>query len=195
MNIVVDNDLKKKVRVENRRNRRGIHILWIFEKVLLAVVIAFIVIFPIYCIVSGNLVSTNMRTGENSYFLVSMFTSTIAGMGLVLVLLVSVVRKRIENIVIGERVDEAIEVLDDKIFYTFRIQYQTPMEQRNLIILDLNKIKNISYDDKLFKISIEGMMVEKIVDMSSDVHKIKTSEMANSTLKIWDYFTHHYMNF
>ncbi len=108
MNITVDNDLKKNVQVLNRKNRRGIQNLWIFEKMLLAVVIGFIVIFPVYCKVTGSFVSTNMRTGEKSYFLVAMLASIIAGMGMVLVLLVWVVRKRMENMIIGERVDETI---------------------------------------------------------------------------------------
>lgn len=184
MKIAVDNDLKKKVQVENRKNRRGIYNLWFFEKVLLAVVIVFIVIFPIYCKKTGLFIYTNMRTGENSYFLVAMFTSIIAGMGMVLVLLVSVLRKCIENTFIGGRVDETIEIIGAKLFYTFRIN-----DQRNLVILDLSKIKNIRYDEKLFEINVEGMMVEKIVDMSFDVHEIEESEMTNSKLKLWDYFT------
>ena len=189
MEIAVDNGLKKKVRVENRKNRRGIHNLWLFEKVLLAVVIVFIVLFPIYCKKTGLFISTNMRTGEKSYFLVAMLTSIYAGMGMTLVLLVSVLRKRIENVIIGERVDETIEITDDKLFYTFRIKYQTLIDQRNLVILDLSEIKSIRYDEKLFEINVEGMMVEKIVDISFDVHKIETSEMTNSKLKLWDYFT------
>lgn len=66
--------------------------------------------------VTGNLVSTNMRTGQNSYFLVAMFTSIIAGMGLVFVLLVSVLRKRLEHTSIGGRIDEMIEIVDDKLY-------------------------------------------------------------------------------
>lgn len=189
MNITVDNDLKKKVQIENRKQRKGIHNLWVFEKVLFALVVFFIVAFPIYCVVTGNFVSTYMRTGEHSYFIVASLTSIFGGMGLTLVLLVSVVRKRMENIFIGGRVDETIDIIDDKLFYTFRIKYQTLTDQRNLVILDLSKIKNIEYDEKLFEINVEGMMVEKIVDMSFDVHKIEASEMTNSKLKLWDYFT------
>jgi magnesium-transporting ATPase (P-type) len=189
MNIVVDNDLKKKVQVENRKHRRGIHSLWIFEKVSLAVVIVFIVMFPIYCIATGSFVSTNMRNGEKSYFLVALLTSIIAGMSLTFVLLVAVARMRIENILIGGRVDETIEILEDKLFYTFRIKYQTPLNQRNLVILDLNKIINISYDEILSEISVEGMMAEKIVDASHNVCEIRESEMTVRRLKIWDYFT------
>lgn len=188
MEIVVDNGLKKKVQVENRKNRRGIHNLWLFEKVLLAVFIAFIVIFPIYCWKTGYLVSTITRTGEKSYFIVAMITSCIAGAGMTLVLLVSVLRRRIESVIIGERVDETIEIIDDKLFYTFRIKYQTLLEQRNLVILDLSKIKSIQYDEKLSEINVEGVMVEKIVDRPIDVHKIEISEMTNSKLKLWDYF-------
>ena len=189
MNIVADKELKKKVQLENRKNRKGLYILWIVEKVLLVTFIAWIFVYPLYCILTGTLVSHVPGTGKTSYFLVSMMTSITVGMGLTLVLFLWVVRKRVENLVVGGRVDEAIEIFDDKLFYTFRIEYQTPMEQRNLVVLDLNKLKNISYDEKLFRISIEGMMVEKMIKTSTNVQKIKVSEMENSELKLWDYYT------
>ena len=75
MNILVDSGLKKKIQIENRKHRRGIYYLWLFEKISLVVVIAYAVLFPIYCVVTGYFVSTNMRTGELSYFLVASFTS------------------------------------------------------------------------------------------------------------------------
>lgn len=82
-----------------------------------------------------------------------------------------------------------IEIVDDKLFYIFRIKYQTPADKRNIVVIDLNRINNLSYDDKLFEISIDGMMVEKIVNTSTDVHKIKISKMVDSNIKINDYFT------
>lgn len=189
MNISVDEGLKKKVKIKNRKNRRGIYNLWIFEKVSLFLVIIFSVMFPVYCMITGSYISTNMRTGENSYFLVAMLTSVFSGMGLVFVLLVSVLRKRIEDTLIGGRVDEKIEILEDNLYYTFRIEYQTLINQRNLVIFDLKKIRNISYDEKSSEIIVEGMMAEKIVGMSYDIHKMGTSEMVDSKIKIWDYFT------
>lgn len=188
MNITVDEGLKKKVKIKNRKNRRGIHNLWIFEKVSLFLVIIFSVMFPVYCMITGSYISTNMRTGKNSYFLVAMLTSVFSGMGLVFVLLVSVLRKRIEDTLIGGRVDEKIEILEDNLYYTFRIEYQTLINQRNLVIFDLKKIRNISYDEKSSEIIVEGMMAEKIVGMSYDIHKMGTSEMVDSKIKIWDYF-------
>ena len=161
MNILVDSGLKKKIQIENRKHRRGIYYLWLFEKISFALVIAYIVLFPIYCIVTGNFVSTNMRTGELSYFLVSMLTSTFGAMGLAAVLFIYVLRMRLEHTFIGGRIDEMIEIVDDKLFYIFRIKYQTPADKRNIVVIDLNRIKKISYDDKLFEISIDGMMVEK----------------------------------
>ena len=152
-------------------------------------VIVFIVVFPVYCMLSGSFISTNMRTGDSSYFLVAMITSIIAGMGLTFVLLISVLRKRIENLFIGGRIDETIELLYDKLFYTFRIKYQTPAAQRYLVVVDLNRIKNISYDEKLSEINVEGMMTEKIIDASLDVHEIEISEMAEGKVKFWDYYT------
>lgn len=71
MNILVDSGLKKKIQIENRKHRRGIYYLWLFEKISFALVIAYAILFPIYCIVTGYLVSTNMRTGKLSYFLVA----------------------------------------------------------------------------------------------------------------------------
>ena len=52
MNILVDSGLKKKIQIENRKNRRGIYYLWLFEKIFFALVIAYAILFPIYCIVT-----------------------------------------------------------------------------------------------------------------------------------------------
>lgn len=189
MNILVNSGLKKKIQIENRKHRKGIYYLWLFEKISLALVIAYAILFPIYCIVTGNFVSTNMRTGELSYFLVASFTSCIVAMGLTAVLLIYVLRMRLEHTFIGGRIDEMIEIVDDKLFYVFRIKYQTPADKRNIVVIDLNRINKLSYDYKLSEISIDGMMVEKIVNTSTNVHKIKISEMVDSHIKINDYFT------
>ena len=122
MNILVDSGLKKKIQIENRKNRRGIYYLWLFEKISFALVIAYAILFPIYCIVTGKFVSTNMRTGELSYFLVASFTSCIVAMGLAAVLFIYVLRIRLEHTFIGGRIDEMIEIVDDKLFYIFRIK-------------------------------------------------------------------------
>ena len=117
MNILVDSVLKKKIQIENRKHRRGIYYLWLFEKISFALVIAYAILFPIYCIVTGNLVSTNMRTGKLSYFLVASETSIYTSMGLTAVLLIYVLRMRLEHTFIGGRIDEMIEIVDDKLFY------------------------------------------------------------------------------
>ena len=36
MNILVDSVLKKKIQIENRKHRRGIYYLWLFEKISFA---------------------------------------------------------------------------------------------------------------------------------------------------------------
>ena len=120
MNILVDSVLKKKIQIENRKHRRGIYYLWLFEKISFALVIAYIVLFPIYCVATGEFVSTNMRTGELSYFLVAMLTSTFGSMGLAAVLFIYVLRIRLEHTFIGGRIDEMIEIVDDKLFILFK---------------------------------------------------------------------------
>lgn len=83
----------------------------------------------------------------------------------------------------------AVQYDEYKLYYIFRIKYQTPADKRNIVVIDLNRINNLSYDDKLFEISIDGMMVEKIVNTSTDIHKINITEMVDSNIKINDYFT------
>lgn len=121
MSISVDSGLKKKIQIENRKNRRGIYYLWLFEKISFALVIAYAILFPIYCIVTGNLVSTNMRTGKLSYFLVASETSIYTSMGLTAVLLIYVLRMRLEHTFIGGRIDEMIEIVDDKFIQTMAL--------------------------------------------------------------------------
>lgn len=44
MNISVDSGLKKKIQIENRKNRRGIYYLWLFEKISFACIIIAMII-------------------------------------------------------------------------------------------------------------------------------------------------------
>lgn len=185
----VNESLKKKVQKENSKQSKGLYYLWIFEKIALSLNILYIIAFPIYCIVTGYLVSTNMRTGEKSYFLICMDTSIVASMGLTFVLLVHVVRKRIEGVKIGERVDEAIEIIDEKLFYTFRIKYETLENKRILVILDLNTINNLHYDEKTYEITIGAMMLEKVIDVSTNIQELRDAEMTSRSITIFDYFS------
>ena len=130
MNILVDSGLKKKIQIENRKHRRGIYYLWLFEKIFFALVIAYAILFPIYCKVTGNLVSTNMRTGKLSYFLVASETSIYTSMGLAAVLFIYVLRIRLEHTFIGGRIDEMIEIVDDKLFYIFSGKLVDCLEKR-----------------------------------------------------------------
>ena len=189
MNILINSRLKRKIQIENRKQRRGIYYLWLFEKISFVLVIAYIVLFPIYCIAIGNFVSTNMRTGELSYFLVSMLTSTFGAMGLAAVLFIYVLRVRLEHVFIGGRVDEKIEIADNKLVYVFRIKYQTPEDKRNIVIIDLSRVSKLSYNEKLSEISIDGMMIERTVKASTNVQRINISNMVDSNIKINDYFT------
>ena len=56
-------------------------------------------------------------------------------------------------------------------------------------MIDLNRINKLSYNDKLSEISIDGMMIEKTVKASTNVQRINTSNMVDSSIKINDYFT------
>lgn len=189
MVLSVDKRLKRKIQIETRKQIRGIYYLWLFEKISFALVIAYIVLFPIYCIVTGNFVSTNTGTGELSYFLVSMLTSTFGAMGLTAVLFIYVLRARLECLFIGDYVNEEIQIDGDKLVYAFRIKYQTPEHERHITVIDLSRVSNLSYNDKLSEISIDGMMLVRTIKASTSVSTLDTSKMADSSITINDYFT------
>jgi hypothetical protein len=186
--VSVDEKLKKQVIVVNRRNSKKVNNLWIFEKILLIVVIMLSFIFPVYCRASGFLASTNIGTGNKSYSLVSMVDSIVACVGLTVILLIRVIRKRLESSLIGSRVDEKIEIVDNKLFYTFRVKYQTPENKRNLIIIDLCRLKNMDYNEDTKELTIKGLMTEKLIGTSDTEYMINDIEMIKSVVKIWDYF-------
>lgn len=81
MNILVDSGLKKKIQIENRKHRRGIYYLWLFEKIFFALVIAYAILFPIEKIVNtstdvhkikiSKMVDSNIKI--NDYFTPSLY--------------------------------------------------------------------------------------------------------------------------
>ena len=184
----VDKRLKRKIQIATRKQVHGIYYLWLFEKISFALVIAYAILFPIYCIVTGYLVSTNMRTGKLSYFLVASETTIYALMGLTAVLFIYVLRARLECLFIGDCVNEEIQIDGDKLVYAFRIKYQTPEHERHIVVIDLSRVSNLSYNDKLSEISIDGMMLVRTIKASTSVSTLGTSKMADSNITINDYF-------
>ena len=189
MVLSVDKRLKRKIQIETRKQIRGIYYLWLFEKISFALVIAYAILFPLYCIVTGYLVSTNMRTGKLSYFLVASETSIYTSMGLTAVLFIYVLRARLECLFIGGHINEEIQIDGDKLVYAFRIKYQTPEDERNIVVIDLSRISNLSYNDKLSEIGIDGMMIERTIKATTRVNRLNISDMVDSNIKINDYFT------
>lgn len=181
MEFEVDEKLKKKMKKEGRKQKKGIYHLWIVEKVMLYLSIVLIILFPIYCRMAGafeGFIYKNILT-----------------LGIVILtawLFIMVLRRRLEGVYIGERVDEYIEFNDNLMFYNFRIQCESLSNQGNLVVIDLNSIKNISFDEKTRRIEIEGKMVEKIVQIGnpSFMNKAKFDVGENvSKIEIYDYFT------
>lgn len=189
MILSVDPKLRKKVRRMHCRNRRGLHYYWIFEKALWLALISFIILFPIYCIKTNYLISTITRTGEKSYLLVGFKMSFIVIIGLPLALFVRAIRKRFELVSIGGKTDETLQVLDEKLFHSFRIKNETPVEQIMLVIIDLREINRISYNESLAEISIEGKMLEEITDACKDLYTTDVSNMTERKIKLYDYYT------
>lgn len=56
-------------------------------------------------------------------------------------------------------------------------------------MIDLSRISKLSYNDKLSEISIDGMMLERVIKASTSVSRVDMSKMVDSNIKINDYFT------
>ena len=189
MNFSVDNELRKDIKKRERKRHKAIYIFWIIEKTLLLLTIITIVCFPLYCILTGEYIYTVERTGETSYFLVCMFTSVYSGGEFTLWIIIWAARRRLEELFMGGRVDEMIELNDSMLFYTFRIQYQSSANKRNLVIVNLNKIDKLNFDEELREIVVFGEMIEKVINVSKRLQDVDASEMSMSELHITDYFS------
>lgn len=188
MILLVDPKLRKKVRRKHSKNKKSVHLLWIIEKTLWLTLIAFIILFPLYCINTGYLVSHYVRTGGTSYNAVFFKTGEIAIVWLFIAFLVWFMRKRVELLSIGGRTDETLQILDDKLYHTFRIKYESPSDRKDSIVIDLNEIKSLTYDENLSEISIEGKMLEEAADAGKGSNIANSSSMTERKVKICDYY-------
>ena len=184
----VDDLLKKDIQKKVEKNNKVIQVVWIVEKIVLALTMLFTVCFPIYCVVTNSFVATVSKTGEKSYEIIVLLTAIVCGMGLTAWLLIFVFRKRLISAYAGGRIDEMIEINGNMLFYTFRIKYQTSEGKKNLVILNLDKIDKLSYDEKLRKIEITGEMFEKTISISKKMQNVEAKDMSMCELQIYDYF-------
>lgn len=189
MQIVVDSDLKSKLEKDGRIYKKSICFFWMLDKFVLFASIAYIVLFPVYCKITGDFIGTAGRDSHVDYSIVVIFTIAF-GLGLLtLWFCVHILRRKLEQVRLGGRVFDTIELKDNLLYYTFRVPHQTLVGYKNLVVLDLNSIQHVGYDEKTRKIDIEGNMFEEIIKISEDEKKVKISEMKSCDLEIYDYFT------
>ena len=188
LELKINKRLQKKCKKNYRKEKKWMQGLWLFEKILLYGYLAYLLLNPIYCILTGKYVSMN-GSGEKSYGTVFEMTLIFASMGLTAALLVSVLRKKLEGVFLGGRDGETFEIKDNLLFYIFHIAFETPADMRNVVVIDLSRIQELSFNESTGKITIKGQMVEKTVSISSNLNRIAKEDMTNSIIQICDYFS------
>jgi hypothetical protein len=90
---------------------------------------------------------------------------------------------------IGGLSGEALSIEDGKLIYTFTYLFKSLLGSRNLLIVDLNKIDRLTYDEITHKIELEGMMVEVIFKPDSKIDEFDLENMATNKVVLFDYFS------
>ncbi len=130
-----------------------------------------------------------IRDVEQKDYLTIVFNSiTIAVVGGVVSILLRALGGNLGSRDAGERVDEELMLVGDRLRYTFRTKHITPTNGRNLIVIPLGDIRHIEYDAHLSKLTLYGRFSS---DAYLDYSREGFQEPASGNLSefvFYDYF-------
>lgn len=188
MHLIVDKKKKKKLLHNALKLYKPAHYVYIIEKSLLIILLAFIVIYPLVCYLTDYHVMINTFTQKKSYLLVIDNVIWAACM-LSIPFFIWVLRMNLQFAYIGGLSGEALSIEDGKLIYTFTYLFKSLLGSRNLLIVDLNKIDRLTYDEITHKIELEGMMVEVIFKPDSKIDEFDLEKMETNKVVLFDYFS------
>ena len=87
-----------------------------------------------------------------------------------------------------ERIDEALILDNDILKYTFRIIYQSNPKDRNVIIMPLNKIREVSYNDDKKSLLFKGTFISDYVENYGPNNSSSETAEEIDEMLIYDYF-------
>jgi len=190
MEFVVNKKLKKLVKIENSKKSIAVKIVWLLECIMFLIVIYLLFICPI---------CYRLKYGELD-FDTRMILNSIGLTVLLFLIPISFLKYRFKNLTIGEREYENIKVKDNILIYTYGIfsdmitrnvdsTIDIDGEIRHLVAIDLNRIKNISYNKDQHKIVVEGIMLKKYTSASNTKNIDLSSISEFDTFDFYDYYS------
>jgi hypothetical protein len=178
-----DNEMIKKVKHDFRKNRRTLRSLYREKNIFYVIAIAFILGFAYYCVKYNN-----AQTGVTEFTPVMKVMAVVSVLMFVLMIITHFLIKDYEGSLISEQDSEWIEIDGNRLYYTFKAKNAIDFTLRQVIIIDLTRLNKVEYDEKLHVVTIDGMMLQKEIKITCDIHSIGDEEMEESDLNIFDYF-------
>ncbi len=188
MYLEPDDTLIKKVKLDNRKNRHDLRTMHVCKFIFYVISIAFMVCFPFYCRWKGYLIKVNEQTGEVSYKSLIIAMSVICLFLLMAMNVAHIMIKMYEDSLVSEQDNEFIEIDGKRLYYRFIAKGADDFTMRQVIVIDLTRLNKVDYDERLHVVTIDGMMVQKEIKMTCNMHSIKDEEMESCDLSLYDYF-------
>lgn len=113
---------------------------------------------------------------------------TVTAVSAVISILLRTLGKNLGGRDIKERANESLLLQDGKLYYTFRTKFITPVNGRNLVVIPLDSIHEMSYNERLCEIHLFGTFSsDAYVDFAAECNSEPDSGNLSGFV-IYDYF-------
>ena len=190
MQFNINVQLKKDIQKKMMLSRKSVRITYVIEKIFLTALIVSPILFFVINVIDPTAYVGNVR-GEirKNYGVLILLTTVMASALLGLWISFWTLRTRLSSLHTSDRVDEAMEIIDTKLIYTFRIKYQSNPDERNIVLIDMEVLEKVDYETETRKITIRGKMDERCIKFNQESVNIDMSNAQMGEVVIYDYFT------
>lgn len=109
--------------------------------------------------------------------------------GFIISLFLTALRNNISSANSGERIHEEIRFINNEITYTFRIpKYQTDGKDRLLIVIPLNSVSSVNYNQAVRSITLHGQFLSEYILDDANPDFITPVNVNLSEFIIYNYF-------
>lgn len=188
MQFTVSEQAKKEIVRKLAGSRKSVRITKAVEKVMLAGVLGGVVFILWNCFMPGAFEGRVRGTVQKNYFLIFMFGSIIIGCFFTLWLFAYAVKLKLSNMGISDRVSESLSVEDGVLIYAYRPKYQSMPDDRGIVALSLNEMREIVYQEREKKLVFRGKMSEQWIPNFRGTVRMDISDKKEGELALYDYF-------
>jgi hypothetical protein len=160
-----------------------------YEAIMLVTAIGFMLCFPFYCEDKGYFIKVDNQTGNVNYTYLVVAMIIIGLIGIVTMYIAHSMIKMYEDRFTHDLDSESIYVDGKRLYYSFNIKDKHGFIKHQVIVVDLQRLDSIGYDDEENTVCIYGMMAQKEIKEIPDMYLISNEDMEKNVLSIFDNFT------